>query len=492
MKHFFLSVLFICFFIGSSARDSLFTKQHHDAFDLITSLRFIEAEELITDIKRTDKDDITVILLENYIDAISIFISEDEGLFNKQKHKKNQRLERLKRINNDSPLNLYTEAEILLQWAVARIKFGEYVTAALEVNRAIKLLNKNKMKYPGFVYNHKSLSLLHAISGTIPRPFKSIVSTISNFEGTIQQGIDEIDSVLEFSENNEYLYKNEAIIIKTILLQNLENNPDKAYIFFKSKDLDVVNNPLLSYIMANVAQRSGRNDEAISILEKRGHDPRSFPFYYLDYFLGNLKLSKGDNDANIYLKSYLKNFKGRNYIKETYRKLAWYELIINQDEKAYTAEISKCLSEGFDIMDEDKAARKEARSGIIPDHELLKARILFDGSYFGEALYVIDQIQIERLDKNKLIEYYYRKGRILEKLDQNELALETFQSCINSGSGSKAYYICNSHILRGNIFEFQKKYPKARKEYKAALRTNPSEYQRSLHQKAKAGLIRIK
>ena len=51
-----------------------------------------------------------------------------------------------------SPFLLYTQAEIHLQWAFCKIKFGEYVSAAFEVKKAYSLLLNNQKKFPDFKY----------------------------------------------------------------------------------------------------------------------------------------------------------------------------------------------------------------------------------------------------------------------------------------------------------------------------------------------------
>jgi hypothetical protein len=57
--------------------------------------------------------------------------------------------------------------------------------------------------------------------------------------------------------------------------------------------------------------RSGRNDVAINILMKRPGGSNYFPFHYLNFMLGMAKLHRLDPDADLYLKSYLRQFKGR-------------------------------------------------------------------------------------------------------------------------------------------------------------------------------------
>lgn len=76
--------------------------------------------------------------------------------------------------------------------------------------------------------------------------------------------------------------------------------------------------------------------------------------------LGVAKLHRLDADAADYLEIYIKNFKGRNYIKEAYQKLAW-SYLANGNLTGYTLNMANVLKYGKDQLDEDKTAQKEAK-----------------------------------------------------------------------------------------------------------------------------------
>ena len=50
---------------------------------------------------------------------------------------------------------MYSQAEINLQWAANRLKFGDYFTAAFEINKAYRQIQENNKKYPNFIPNKK-------------------------------------------------------------------------------------------------------------------------------------------------------------------------------------------------------------------------------------------------------------------------------------------------------------------------------------------------
>ncbi|WP_235298497.1 tetratricopeptide repeat protein [Portibacter marinus] len=487
-------------FIGFSMTFSLqartgfeITTYHKEAYDLIVGMRFEEGKELIAKIKREQPENVLVYHIENYIDFISIFISEEEEEFRAKEPNKNLRLKKLQQGDPSDPYYLFSQAEVHLQWAMTRLKFQEYFTAAREVNKAIGMLNRNQELFPDFISNKKSLSILHAVAGTIPDKYKGIISLVTNFSGTIDQGLREITEVLEKTDEN-YLFRKEAIAIKGMVTLHLKNDKEKAWNFLVHSELARDDNPMATFLMANAAINCKKNDHAIEILRKRTRSPRFFPFYYLDLMLGSAKLSRLDSDADVYLKSYIQNFEGQDYFKDAYRKLAWHALVVLENRSLYKQYMTMCLENGVDRIDEDKSALKEAEeanSGMVPNHFLLKARILFDGGYFDRALKILSDIDINSLTSIEVLEHSYRKGRIYQEINQVEQAIVHFSYCVNNAQALNEYYSCSSALQLGILYEAKEQDGLAEDYFRHCLQLDPPEYKSSLHQKAKAGLNRL-
>ncbi len=379
-----------------------------------------------------------------------------------------------------------------MQWALSRLKFEEYFTALREINTAYDLLQDNNKSYPDFVANNKSLSIIHAMIGTLPDTYKSLLKFFSGLDGTVAQGAKEILEVLEYNRKHEFFFREEAYTIASFIALYLENNRPKAWKLIKSANLDTGNSPLACFVVANIAQKTGRNDLAIKILENAPSGQDRLPFLYLDYMLGCSKLYKMDISASYYLKNYVENFHGRNYIKDAYLKMAWFELIVNNNETGYWGNIEKCLSQGEKIVDEDKSAYKEAMKADLPNRILLKARLYFDGAYYLKAYVYLIQHESEFTASNKdFLEFNYRMGRILQALNSMD-AIKYFQTTIDTGKNSSMYFACNAALQTGIIYEKMKNYKKAKEYFELCLKLKPDEYKNSLHQKAKAGLMRIK
>ena len=129
--------------------------------------------------------------------------------------------------------------------------------------------------------------------------------------------------------------------------------------------------------------RTGRNDVAIGILKGRPSGSDYLNYHYLDFMMGLAKTRKLESDASSYFEKFIQNYKGKNYIKEAYQKMAWNALLQGNKDK-YWEYMYYVKTRGDDLIDDDKQALYEAESKHVPNVILLKSRILFDGGYYKE------------------------------------------------------------------------------------------------------------
>lgn len=477
--------------VTAQTKTITFTKDATTAYQLVMQLRLKEAQQMIDKVKKETPDNYVVYFLENYIDFFTIFIGENSADFKKLKENKDKRLEMIGKTDPRSPYYLYCKAEINLQWALVRLKFEEYTKAFFEVKSAYSDLQDNSRKFPGFVANKKSLGVLHAAIGTIPDEYKWGVSWIGGMKGTIDQGIGELEDVINYGKKNEFLFKDEAVVMYAFVMLHLNNKPEKAWQVISTSKIDPKTSPLACFAISNIAIRTGRNELAIKYLTNRPKGTKYYPFFYLDFMLGVAKLHRLDGDAAEHLEIYIKNFKGRNYIKEAYQKLAW-SYLADGNLNGYTLNMANVLKYGKDQLDEDKTAQKEAKGGISPHPLLLQARLLFDGGYLVRAYKLLNATDESYFKSvNDRLEYNYRKGRVAHSLKNYMEALQYYTQTIEKGRNSSSYFACNAALNVGLIYEAQNKTSLAKQYYNLCLSLQPSEYKSSLHQKAKAGLLRM-
>lgn len=491
-KLYLLFFLFLFSIQNTFATKFEFTPLATEAYQKVMSLRFEEAKKDIEKIKEEDPNNQIAYFIENYIDFFKVFINEDKTEFKLLEKNKTPRLRAIRKGDKDSPYYLYCQAEIKLQWALARLKFEQYFNAFNEVSSAYKLLKRNQKKFPNFQANKKSLGVLHALIGTIPDNYKWGVKLLGGMTGSIEKGKREIEETLIYARTNDFLFEEETLVMYAFLMLHLKNDMNKAWGIIQNDKLNPKKNPLVCFAFSNIAMRTGRNDIAIELLENRPRGSQYATFHFLDYMLGLAKLYRLDRDAEVHIRKYLNNFHGQNYIKEAYQKLAWFHLV-KGNEIEYVKYIAFCKTKGAKVIGGDKTAEKEAKSGIIPDMNLLKARLLFDGGYYERALKLISRKSLTDFSTQKnQLEYTYRLGRITHNMENHDEAITHYQTTIDRGSDASYYFACNAALQVGLIYEARKDKSNAKKFFNLCLSIKPDEHRNGLHQKAKAGLDRLK
>jgi len=457
----------------------------------VMALKFDEARTFLDQLSVNDPENLMRVYLEDYIDFFKLFIDENRSLYHQKKDIQARRLDLLKQGPEDSPWARFTRAEIHLHRALLRIKFEEYLAAAADINRAFKLLKKNEAEFPDFAPTYKSIGVLRMGVGTIPDKYMWAVKLFSSLEGTIQIGLEDIERSISLGKEQNILVLREAQYMYAQAIVRFENDPEKAWKYMNTLGFEPEENVLECFMLANMAMLTGRNELAIKILRARPDGVDSYEVPYLDLMLGRALLFRGDVDADLPFLKYVDSFEGENFIKEAYQKLAWIALL-NTDTLEYWNFMDSCFLNGQAMLDEDKHALKEAKSRHLPNRDLLEIRLLFDGAYYAQAFNRLSQLNKSDLTTDEILEYEYRKARILHLLDDVDKATRHYIIAMQLGKDSDYYFACNAALQCGLIYESKNLNDEAEAFFRKCLAMNPDDYQTSLHQKAKAGLNRIK
>ena len=119
------------------------------AYTSIISLDFEKSNLLLIQEKKEKPGNDLVVLYSNYIDFLKAFISEEEIYFNSFKKRSGENLKVLekKEENLTSPFHQYAKAEILIQQALVKVKFREYVSAATDIRKAYRLIERSRIHH---------------------------------------------------------------------------------------------------------------------------------------------------------------------------------------------------------------------------------------------------------------------------------------------------------------------------------------------------------
>lgn len=494
--HWFLGKIFLTVFFlispGSIYAKFDFNSNCLKAYQHIFELKLNTARQLIAAEKKMNPGNGIVPLLENYVDYFYLLSTESKQEFDRLEKYKSVRMDAIASNDKSSPYYLYAQAEINLQWALLRGRYGAYFAAAREIKKANGLLEENAEKFPDFRLNYKGLGLINAFLGNLPDGI--LKSTLATFgiKGNLQRGIGMLERLAEDLPSSKFEpFYEEVVFYCVFVLNDIAHSPE-AYVKTMRYTGRISGSSLLkTYLGALVCSRNGHNDEAIAILEgkPKGLAYQSFP--YLDFLAGQAKLNKLDYSCVEDFSRFLQTNKGVNYIKDVHLKMGWVALL-KGDAKAYNSSIAKVKQMGHTYQEKDKQALNEA-GDLAPDRLLLRARLLFDGGYYEKAADVLSGIVAERFKVGRdQTEFYYRRGRIHAELGKEAQALSDYQSAINSGKGLKHYFAANAALQIGKIFEHRRNYPKAKQAYHTAIQMKNHDYEGSIEAQAKAGLGRIK
>lgn len=481
--------VFVCASLSAQANFD-FNPNCTKAYQLILQLRVNEAKIVIAKEKQQNPDNGIPILLDNYIDYFTILTSESKVDYERLKKNKAIRLDLLDNQDENSPYYLFAQAEINIQWALLKGKFQDYFSAAWDINTAEGLLNDNTKKFPNFLPNKKGKALLNIVLGAVPSNLRGILKTIG-LNGSVANGVKELEYLIAVLPKSNYnFYRHEVIFFyvfaQTEAVKN-KNNQQKIISYLDN----LPNTSLLkSFLIGYVSIKNAQNDTALNWLLNRPQGAQYLNFTNIYYMIGNAKLNKMDTDANQYLLKYIKEYRGLNFVKDSYLKLAYYYLLNSENDK-YQAYLKLVRSQGNILIEKDKQALKEANDSP-PNIDLLKSRLLFDGGYYSKAL---AQIKDKTTDDFKLIrdkiEFNYRIGRIYDESAKNTEALTYYQKAINLGKTATYYYAANAALSMGYIYEKEKDTVNARLYYTKAIEMKHHEYQNSIENKAKEGLKRV-
>ncbi len=457
-------------------------------------LKIVPARSILEAEQVKDPSNGVVDYLLHFNHFLEVFIAEEKPIYKKYTEVKSASLINIENLPDSLPYKKFALSEFHFYSAVLKGKFNELYAAARELNKANSLIEDNHKRFPKFIQNNKTRGILKVYLSTVPENYAWAVKLLG-IQGNLIGGLRLLKQLADAdytgSPELKYISK-ETSYIYSFALSHVAKQSNLAWAETLKATNDYETNAASAYFRSTLALKLNKNETAINVLKNRPSSTEYYPFYFLDYQLGSALLYKQDKSAEMFLKKYLKEFKGRNYIKSCNQKLSWYYLLDGQlaNYKKYRNQI---LRLGESITEEDKLAIRYTKKPT-PNRYLLQARLLYDGGYYAKALEASKKVNSANLTtKTEKAEYCYRKGRILEKLGEYEIAMQFYEACslfaVNSTEYYGAYaclYIADYHLKNGNKVNSKTYYTKA-------LTFNKNkEYVGSIEQRARVGLKKIK
>ena len=462
------------------------------AYSDILKLKIRTGQELVAKARQQNPNNLIPELLQGYIDFFVLFFNEDPAEFAARKDNFDKRLDAFDGGPDNSPFYRYCKALTYIQRASVRIKFGERFGAGWDFKKANALIRDNRTRYPNFTPNNMLYGPIQVVIGTIPSGYRWITS-ILGMKGSISQGMQQMRTFMNSSDSNARLFSNEAIFYYCYLMFYIENKPEEVFKLIQNKKLDVVNNQLFTYLAANLGINNKQTDYAAQVILNRNPSTDYLPVTAWDFEMGYVKLHKLKLDESIsYFQRFIKNFKGKFYVKDVLQKLSWAYYLQGNKEEAEKYRLLT-IKDGNTDSDADKKAYRDAKKNVWPNEVLLKARILNDGGFQREALSTLQAKTVNDFVKpEETLEYSYRLARIYDDMGRDEDGLRFYRVAIRLGRDRQEYYAARAALQMGYIYEQKGQKTQAIASFQECLDMEDHEYKDSLDQRAKSGIARCK
>jgi hypothetical protein len=485
---FFISLLPVQTFAGPAYQ---YNQAIQEVYQNLLNLEFAAAKQQLQQIEKTQPNNLARHHLWNYYDFFRVYTSDTEANYKALKNNRDKYLAQLEKGPEDSPWHLYSQADIRLQWALLKFRFGDYWAGFLEVKKAYSLLQKNQERFPAFAPNYKDLGILHAMVGTVPDQYQWGLRMLTGLKGTVKQGKKEMHLALANQQAETFFLHTESKMLYCFLLLYLDKEPSEAWQVLQKEPASQDRSLLEAFTYANVAARSGNNEAVIKVLNQQQQRTGWSAFPFLEFTLGNAQLRKLDPQAAVHFQRFLNTYQGQNDIKATYLRLAWCALL-KKDKNKYLSHLQSVQKAGNNASGRDKDALHLANLDFIPNVQLIRARLLFDGGYYKQAETALNVYHLAPANNAyEQLEAIYRQARITHRMLSPKNAIQDYQKVLEIGADQPYYFACNSALQLGIIYEDIGQQQTAERYYKKCLELKPEIYKNSLHLSAKAGLQRL-
>ena len=416
----------------------------------IFSLHLISARQTLKQERANNPDNAFPIYLEHLCEFVELNLSEDESSFEQFRDNYYARRELMDEMDDGSPYHKLFASEMLFHLGVSYLKFAGRFKGSAKIYGSYKILQENLEEYPDFWQNKKMEGVYHLIFGNIPSSVKWAARMLG-LSGDLDQGMELL---------NEYYQQSKDLpgfdidgIIFMIFAYKFTWDEEGGFQFVANLDPDYYNYTLITYFYANMAAASSRNDVALTYFEKVRELKPEVTFYVLDYVEGKAKLNRLDDDADVLIKRFLDNYPGEDFKKDAMNRLSWNALL-NGDLSGFEFFKARVTDVGDDLRDRDREAIIESQLPYIPNTELLKSRLLFDGGYYDTAWNCLQAISPANLKFIPYkLEYFYRKGRISQKTGQINEAIVALEKTIELGADEDYTFATRAALQLAQIYE---------------------------------------
>lgn len=421
--------------------------------------------------------------LENLKEVTSLIFSEDRESFELLRKNEKIRLRTLKDLETASPYNDFIRAEIKIQWAFIKLKFGEQWNGVWALRSAYKIITENIEAYPEFQLNYKTLGLLHVIFGAVPDRYQWVLG-IFGLEGDTREGLNELYGLMD----DRSVFHKEIVVISALIESYLMENHQAATLLIEADSNNITH--LERYALGLVLMKSHQSAKAGQLLEASLtslDDSEARPLF--TYLLAETQFQAGNYQEA--LKNYdffLRSFKGINQLKDASFKAGLCAMFIGDQRQSglYFAEARQRDKTDAEV---DKNAQKLLDTKPFPDPVMLQIRFSIDGGFYTLADSLLNAINIDDFEPYQQFELIYRQARLNHLQGRYDKAIGYYRQVISKEEKiPENYFVPNSFLQLGYLQQSLGNKDMARMYFERVLTFRRHPYKNSLDSKAKIAL----
>lgn len=485
-----ISLLFVfvvlCDFNGCGQKREIINS---GTFSDILYLRFDKAIQDLEKTKKAEKAIPGTLYLEDYLEFILTIFEGDRLSFERYKENSSERLNLLNKYND--PIKFEFQAEINFHSFLLGVFHQENLFAFKKFMLAYRQVNRYIMNAENPGYADKLKGMISIVLSAVPAEYDWIIE-LFGLPGDFKKGTMLIEKYRSHYKTVSPQYL-ESVLILAATRFLFTREYEKNLTDLKNLPAISFDNPLIRLIYLFSASKAGQNTEVIRMLNNYMQKPDEYKVCYYDYIYGEALLNRLDINAGEKIISFINCTKGRTWLKAAYSKLAWKYLIAGDTASFYQYR-RMVLDSGNITADIDKEALIEFSAEVIPNVDLLKARLLFDGGYYSRAgeLLLDPKIRNRLQTYNQQLEYTYRLARIYHMKNETDKAIPLYRLTLEKGLDAPFYYAANAALQLAIIYEEKGDYPMAETYYLKVFEVTEESYGARLRYTARQGIKRLK
>jgi hypothetical protein len=466
------------------------------AYNYFLSMHLAEGRQAIALERKNNPHNLMAVYLADYEDCILLLVNCNLEDYTQRAGRMGERLDLLAQGDRSSPWYRFCHAGVYLHRAIINIRFGEQYKAALNFRKSFALLKENQRLFPSFEYNSVIAGLQEAVVGSLPGSYKWLAA-VFGMKGSVRNGTQKLGTFVNNHNSTDPLYT-ETVLYYLYARFYLLAEQEEVWKMLCSPAYSTKDNLLNTFVKANIALDYRHSDEAIELLQSAGKEDNFHAYPVFEYQLGMGLLTRCDTNCTRHFDRFLKGNKSDIFIKDTWQRMAFAWHVAGKETKAEYCR-SQISRQGTARLDADKQAARFAASGIWPNRDLLRARLLIEGGYYETALALLQGInKADMPNAADKAEYNFRTGRIYEEMARTpgngnyyKLALAQYREAITEGKGRHEQFAARAALHMGKIYELLELDTEAIAMYNECLNMPDHDFQNSIDQQAKSGINRI-